>query len=205
MNVHYIYTWQTFFWRSSKSKTTPICENIGFKCSSVNLINFFPLIFWSNYNIWTCMYIYVHSYIHKYMYKYTHIYIHTCIHALTCIHTYIICLLAHVHYSNGFMHKHYYIIVAPSNLSFIGSIGMEVYRSLLKSQRDCIHTLWKYVILKLWFFHSFCIVQDKLSSIIQIITWKNHEFKNVTSHSLFTCAIIFNLKDYCSPACPLLL
>ena len=31
------------------------------------------------------------------------------------------------------------MIVAPTNMSIIASIGMEVYNSLLKFQRDCIY------------------------------------------------------------------
>ena len=49
-------------------------------------------------------------------------------------------------------------LVAPSNLIIITSLGMEVYKSPLKFQADCIYTSQDMVFLKSWFSHTFCIV-----------------------------------------------
>ena len=49
-------------------------------------------------------------------------------------------------------------LVAPSNLIIIASLGMEVYKSPLKFQADCIYTSQDMVFLKSWFSHTFCIV-----------------------------------------------
>ena len=50
------------------------------------------------------------------------------------------------------------ILVALSNLIIIASLGMEVYKSPLKFQADCIYTSQDMVFLKSWFSHTFCIV-----------------------------------------------
>ena len=52
----------------------------------------------------------------------------------------------------------------------------------------------KYGILKLWFFIHFVLCKTRMSSIIQIITWENYEFKNAIPHDLLTHAIILKLK-----------
>ena len=48
-------------------------------------------------------------------------------------------------------------LVAPSNLIIIASIGMEVYKSPLKFQADCIYTPQDMVFLKSWFSHTFVL------------------------------------------------
>ena len=48
-------------------------------------------------------------------------------------------------------------LVAPSNLIIIASIGMEVYKSPLKFQADCIYTSQDIVFLKSWFSHTFVL------------------------------------------------
>ena len=48
-------------------------------------------------------------------------------------------------------------LVAPSNLIIIASIGMEVYKSPLKFQADCIYTSQDMVFLKSWFSHTFVL------------------------------------------------
>ena len=74
------------------------------------------------------------------------------------------------------------IIVAPSNLSFIASIGMEVYKSLLNFKGIAYSLrIINYGILKLWLSHSFCLVDDKVV-LHNTNVWENCDFKNITSH-----------------------
>ena len=54
-------------------------------------------------------------------------------------------------------------IVASSNLSIVSSMGIEVYSSPLKFQKGFHIHIMRYDILKSWFTHTFCVVEDNLA------------------------------------------
>ena len=67
-------------------------------------------------------------------------------------------------------------IVAPSNLSIIASIGMEVYHSLQISKRLLIHIM-KHGSFKIIVSHNFVLQRTTFS-------WENHDFNNAISRDI---------------------
>ena len=60
------------------------------------------------------------------------------------------------------------------------SLGMEVYKSPLKFQADCIYTSQDMVFLKSWFSHTFVLWWAGVTNV-----WENHDFKNTISCDVY--------------------
>ena len=92
-------------------------------------------------------------------------------------------IMGYIHYFNYFSCTN--VIVAHSNLSIIASIGMGVYNSPLKFQRDCICVSWDIAIMVF----PCCTVEDKIV-LRNINVWENHDFKNSISHALCVQSLV---------------
>ena len=89
-------------------------------------------------------------------------------------------------------------LVAPSNLIIIASIGMEVYKSSLKFQADCIYTSQDMVFLKSWFSHTFCIVMGNPCPSQYKMYGKTMILK-IPYLVMCICNLLEILKDICRP------
>ena len=75
-------------------------------------------------------------------------------------------------------------LVAPSNQIIIKSLGMEVCKSPLKFQADCIYTSQDMVFLKSWFSHTFVLWWAGVAHHNTNV-WENHDFKNTISCDVY--------------------
>ena len=74
--------------------------------------------------------------------------------------------MAHIHYSDYFMHK---IIVSASNQSNVALIGMEAYNSPLKLERYYITCLMRFGVLSLAKLTSYCGILGCLRSMDSLL------------------------------------